>query len=414
MTAVIERTTRMSTGEARLACNVVVVQPTLPRYRWPLFERLASRVDSLTVVHGHRRLPGETVSPGHRLKGVSTIAVGHEVLGPVFWMPTMWHVAGDRRWNLAVFGWNARYAHLPASLIRARRLGTGVVLWGHGYSTSDDGSLRRTYRNHLARWADAVVTYNHGAARKLIDEGMAADRVFVAPNALDGDAIERAMQSWNDRPEALREFQARLGVQGCPIALHVSRLKNARRLRTLVDTWTRIVAILPRARLVIVGDGPARNDLDSMVRESGLSGSIIPVGPAYDEHEVAPYFMMARLLLHPVKIGLALNHAMGYGVPVATFADPAHQNPEFEALQDGVNGVLAADGDVDALARRAVEVLGDERLAARLGTGARETMHTRYALDTMVDGFLAAIRHAHLASASRRRGGQRALLASAG
>src|SRR5262249_16054107 len=149
----------------------------------------------------------------------------------------MWRVAGDRRWNVAVFSWNARYAHLPVSILRARRLGIGVVLWGHGYSTNHEGSYRRAYRNLLGRWADAVVTYNRGAARRLCEDGIRAAGVFGAPNALDGDAIDAAIQTWKKRPEALRDFRRHLGITDQPTALHVSRLNNTGHLRTLVDTW---------------------------------------------------------------------------------------------------------------------------------------------------------------------------------
>ena len=134
-----------------------------------------------------------------------------------------------------------------------------------------------------------------------------------------------------------------------------------------MDTWRLIVASLPRARLVIIGDGSAKSELNHMIRENGLSSSVVRVGPVYEEDEIAPYFLTARLLLHPVKIGLGLDHAMGYGLPVATFGDATRQNPEFEALHDSINGVLAPDGDVGELARRAVGVLGNEELATRLG-----------------------------------------------
>ena len=112
----------------------------------------------------------------------------------------------------------------------------GVVLWGHGYSINYEGSFRRAYRNILARWADAVVTYNRRAARQLVEEGMPADRIFVATNALDGDAIDSAVQAWSGTPERLRDFRTRLDIGDRPTALHVSRLNNASNLQR---SWIR-------------------------------------------------------------------------------------------------------------------------------------------------------------------------------
>ena len=383
----------------RVPRRVVVLQPALPHYRRAFFQRLGERVDALTVVHGERPLSGEEAASAGVLEGVSTLAVPHRALGPAFWMPALWQAAGDDRYDVAVFGWNVRYPHLPLAMVRASRRGIGVVLWGHGYSLSE-GTFRRAVRNFVARRADAVITYNHRAARALVEAGGAADRVFVAPNAIDVDAIDMARRGWSAEPQRLVSLRHGLGPDGCPIALHVSRLGNVANLRMLLDTWRHIVTMVPRARLVIVGDGPARHALGSEIARFGLVDSVRCVGPVFGEDAVAPYFLSARLLLHPVKIGLSLNHAMGYGVPVVTFDDPARHSPEFEALEHGSNGMVAAHGDVRGLAANAARLLLDPELAARLGRRASATMRTGYSMDAMVNGFLDAVR---TADASRSR-----------
>jgi glycosyltransferase involved in cell wall biosynthesis len=187
------------------------------------------------------------------------------------------------------------------------------------------------------------------------------------------------------------------------LALYVSRLGNGEKLRILIETWRLISRAVPEARLLIIGDGPARHELLAHVEALGVSGSVRCVGAIYGEHAIAPYFLSACLMLHPTRIGLSLNHAMMYGVPVATFDDAATHSPEFEALRDGVNGVAVPTGDVLALARRAADVLRHHALAADLGRRARETMRASYTMDAMVEGFLAATRRAHAASMRRAR-----------
>jgi glycosyltransferase involved in cell wall biosynthesis len=265
-----------------------------------------------------------------------------------------------------------------------------VVLWGHGYSIAERPARRR-YRNFLSRWADAVITYNRRAARALVADGLASSRVFVAPNALGVTALEAATREWTSASQRLRRFREELGLHDDPVALHVSRLSNAGNLGVLLETWRAVVALVPRARLVIVGNGPARAAVESAIARAGLGCSVRCVGAVFGERAIAPYFLSARLVLHPVKIGLSLNHAMAYGVPVVTFDDAARHSPEFEALAHEANGLVARPGDVRALAAEAARLLVDDRLAARLGRGAMETMRTRYSLDGMVAGFLAAV-----------------------
>ena len=381
--------------------RVLVFQPALPRYRRPFFARFGQRVAALTLVHGAQALPGESASSPVPLAGVRTIGVGHRTVGPALWMPALWSWAGDATHDVAIFSWNSRYVHLPAALVRARRAGMGVVLWGHGYSTRDETRLRRGYRTSLAGLADAIVTYNQRAARELVAGGLHQDAVFVAPNALDGSDIQAASDSWTRSGDDLARFRRDLGLEDHPIAIHVSRLNSAANLRFLIETWRLVADAMPEARLLVIGDGPARNQLLADIEALGVSGSVRCPGAIYGEDALAPYFLCARLMLHPAKIGLSLNHAMTYGVPVATFDDAARHSPEFEALRDGVNGIAAPFGDTHELARRVAYVLRDEGMAADLGRRARDVMQENYTIDAMVDGFVAATRRAHAASKRR-------------
>jgi glycosyltransferase involved in cell wall biosynthesis len=393
----------MTPIETRLPIRLLVFQPTLPHYRRPFFQRLGERVAGLMLVHGIATLPGEVTSPLGSLGDVRTIRVSHQALGPVLWMPALWSRAGDVTHDVAVFSWNGRYVHLPIALMRARRAKMGVVLWGHGYSNGRETRLRKGYRNFLARSADAVVTYNQRAARDIVADGLNRDMVFVAPNTLDDTDIQAAIRSWTKSAGDLARFRRSLDLDGHPLAIYVSRLSNAAKQRILIETWRLISHAAPEARLLIIGDGPARHELLAHIDALGVSDSVRCLGAIYGEDAIAPYFLCARLMLYPTKIGLSLNHAMMYGVPVATFDDATMHNPEFEALRDAVNGVAAPPGDVEGLAHRAAEVLRNPTLAADLGRCARETMRSTYSMDAMVDGFVAAALRAHAASTRRAR-----------
>src|SRR5215813_3215059 len=143
-------------SRSRLPCKLVMFQPVLAWYRRAFFHKLRQRVRCLTVLHGKRPLPGELLGAESGIEGVNTVAVTHGRLGPAIWMPAMWHAVADRRYDVAAFSWNNRYLHLPAAMVRAKRSGMGVVLWGHGYSLSESW-VRRSYRNLLAVLADAIV-----------------------------------------------------------------------------------------------------------------------------------------------------------------------------------------------------------------------------------------------------------------
>ncbi len=381
--------------------RLLVIQPAFPHYRRPFFARLRQHVDALTLVHGAGRLAGERGAPTTDLDGVTAVPVAHRAIGPVIWMPALWQYAGDRHHDVVVFSWNTRYPNLPIAMLRARQAGMGVALWGHGYSIGRERTGRRAYRNLLARWADAVILYNHRVARTLECAGVSPDRIAVARNTLDLARIEAAAHRVGRRRGDLGAIRERLALGEGPVALHVSRLGQMHRLRPLLDVWGRVVSAMPEARLVVVGDGPARENFLAEIMRRGLGASIVCAGPVYDEEAIAPFFLLAHLLLHPVKVGLVLNHAMAYGLPVVTFGDPQQHSPEFEALRHGVNGVTAPVGDVAGLAALTTQLLRDEAMARRLGAAAHGTMRDAYTLDGMVEGFLAGVRRA-AGSAARR------------
>jgi glycosyltransferase involved in cell wall biosynthesis len=90
---------------------------------------------------------------------------------------------------------------------------------------------------------------------------------------------------------------------------------------------------------------------------------------------------------------LSLLHAFGYGLPVVTSDAVGEQNPEIEALRDGENGLLYADGDVEALRGALGRLLGDAELRRSLSGAALRAVSEAFTVQKMVDGFEAAVRY---------------------
>jgi glycosyltransferase involved in cell wall biosynthesis len=377
--------------------NVIIFQPTLPHYRQPFFRLLAQRCRTLTVVHGgHAGRQG--FDPGRSDGSFAERIVTHRRFGPVLWMPAMCRDLNPARQDIAIFGWNIRYVHLLPALRKARYLRIGTVAWGHGYSKTDS-AWRRALRNRVASAADAVMTYGFASADRLVADGFDPRRVFVAPNALDQDRIQLTRRRWLEQPDELRAHQRRHGLENRPVALYVSRLVRVDDLDVLLNAWREIRRRVPDARLAIVGDGPARRPLEAISRRYGLQDAVKFLGAIYSEDELAPWFLTARILACPRRMGLTLHHAFGYGLPVVTFDDPGKHGPEFEALKSGVNGVAVPYNDIDSLVESLHGLLTDPERARQLGAAARDTVLGAYTLPSMADGFVRAIAHAH------RRGG---------
>ena len=168
----------------------------------------------------------------------------------------------------------------------------------------------------------------------------------------------------------LNEYQpgeptARLGLAPADHKLitHVSNFREVKRVKDVVRVFTRIQRAMP-ATLVMIGDGPERVDAENEARELGVGQEVKFLGRL---DSVASLLQASDLFVLPSQtesFGLAALEAMACGSPVV--ASRAGGLPE--VVDDGVNGILEPVGSVEAMGRRAVELLrAPDRHAAMRG-----------------------------------------------
>jgi glycosyltransferase involved in cell wall biosynthesis len=372
--------------------RVAIQQPALPAYRVPVFRELASRPGLDPTLHYAEQPNLANAEPD----GFNAVRIDQRTLlgGRFILVPRLWSLASRKHAEVLVASWNTRSLLLPPALLRARRAGVGTVLWGHGFSKSE-GAGRRGLRDRLALMADAVAFYNHAAAEAFKARNPSHHGVFVAINSLDQTAIQHAREDWLARPHDLADFRAANRLDRGPVALFVSRLLEENRVDLLLHAASKIQGLT----VAIVGKGPDLPRLQAIANELDIADRVVFPGPVYGEPSIAPWFLAASLFVYPVNIGLSAMHALGYGLPVVTSDNIAAHNPEIEAVENGVNGVLYPDGDTDALAEAIRATIADEPRRLAMADAARRTVLERFNIPTMVDGLEAAIRHAHAAHA---------------
>ena len=156
-------------------------------------------------------------------------------------------------------------------------------------------------------------------------------------------------------PSEDRSCRARLGADGKKVVVHVSNFRSVKRVPDAVRAFARIRNDLP-AIFVLVGDGPERQQAESEAERLGVSEDVKFLGRL---DEIGGILRSADLFLLPSSsesFGLAALEAMACGVPVV--ASRVGGVPE--VVRDGETGYLVDVGDVDEMAQRAVELLGNE------------------------------------------------------
>lgn len=382
---------RNAEGTESSICRVAVQQASLASYRVPVFRELAKSPGlSLTVLSGGLKDFDNQTSTDFQVDEIPIRRI--RVLGiPVFWHGAQWQAVNRRRFDVAVLVWNVQYVHLIPSLLRARLTGVRVVLWGHGYSKRESW-LRRFPREVVARFGDALLFYDHQTARDFVSRhSWAKSRCYVAANTIDTTSIFQCRDRLVGRPvdenstaDPLLEFRQSKNLPG-PTLLYVSRFDPGNRVELLIEAVSRLVIDKPSLRLVIIGKGnPESDSIRLQIDQLALASHVIVKGAIYNEEELAPWFCSANVFVYPSNIGLSLNHAMAYGLPVVTSDALEKQNPEIHYLIQGKNGFLFKDGCVDELVK-VIRLALEPEQNRRLSEGASQTM-SHWTLSRMVGG----------------------------
>jgi glycosyltransferase involved in cell wall biosynthesis len=155
-----------------------------------------------------------------------------------------------------------------------------------------------------------------------------------------------------------------------------------------VDLLLEACRSLPRRkqpRLVIVGDGPARREFESLAEriypQTEFKGAI-------HGSDLEPYFMQADLFVLPGTGGLAVQQAMAYGLPVIAAQGDGTQAD----LVRPDNGWQVPADDLPAVIHALDDALGDVSRLRRMGRESYRIVRDEINLSVMVNVFLKAIR----------------------
>ncbi len=261
----------------------------------------------------------------------------------------------------------------------------------HGY-TAENWKIRffeRIDRRHLPR-ATAVVVVSEAGQAIARAAGVAPDRVHWIDNGIDVDRV--AAESAAGRASVRRAF----GVGDAEIlAMSIGRLSPEKGHRVLLDAWKRLGDASPR--LVIVGDGASRADLESTASRLP-QGRVTFAGWRSDPTACVGAADLAILPSLAEGLPLALLEAMAAGTAVV--ATRVGGMPT--ALNDGACGLLVPPGDATALANAVEELSDSSDGRLRLAKAARLRVRERYDVGRQAMALEALYRRLHETPAASR------------
>ena len=175
------------------------------------------------------------------------------------------------------------------------------------------------------------------------------------------------------RDEGVPERRAEFATENERILVHLSNFRPVKRLTDVIEIFDRVRKKIP-SKLLLIGDGPDRSQAEWLAVQKGIHEQVIFLGK---QDRVSEKLAIADVMLLPSQLesfGLAALEAMACQVvPIATNVGGIP-----EVIEHGKSGFLADVGDVETMARYAIDILGDDARLKSLGKAARASAQSRY------------------------------------
>lgn len=259
----------------------------------------------------------------------------------------------------------------------------------HGWDSSDpDGESRKyqTLRRIYSPFVSGYVALSRRIESYLTGKvGIAAGRIRRICNGVDAERFLPA--------------SGRQAIDGSPFndpGLYVfgavGRLQSVKDHATLIRGFAAFLEQHPaaraRARLVVVGGGPLRGELEALVRERGLESLVWLAGERADIPAINAGLDVFVLPSRAEGISNTLLEAMASGLPV--IATDVGGNGELVVA--GQTGRLVPAVDPASMGAAMAELFDNRELALRMGQAGRERVLAQFSLDAMVGAYLALYR----------------------
>ncbi len=171
--------------------------------------------------------------------------------------------------------------------------------------------------------------------------------IHVIPNFIELDKIKNKSKIATNRSLMANEEEK--------IITHISNFRKVKRIPDVIDIFYKIQQTIP-SKLMMVGDGPEKEEAENLCFKLGISDKVIFFGNSNEIDKILSFTDLFLLPSETESFGLAALEAMAWGVPVISSNTGGLPEVNF----DGISGYLSVAGNTQEMAQNAIKILKNE------------------------------------------------------
>ncbi|HEY5753629.1 MAG TPA: glycosyltransferase [Chthoniobacterales bacterium] len=258
-----------------------------------------------------------------------------------------------------------------------------IVSWTKGANLDKLESQTRYYLFNYSHFlSDALILYSSNQTACIA--ARSRHKIFTANNTVN-------FEDYPDVPESKVQIRAEFGIPFEKVVLFAGTM-GVNGERKKVNHLIRIFAQIDRrdVGLVLVGEGLTMEQ-QKMINPKNTRY----LGPVHDAGnlKISKLFKQADIFSVPGHLGLALNQALYWGLPVVT--ESGDQPPEIQYLKSGRNGFIVAEDNLDELKEKLLYLLDNDAVRSRFSRNARGDILRDASIEGMFSGFCNAVEFAY-------------------
>jgi glycosyltransferase involved in cell wall biosynthesis len=232
----------------------------------------------------------------------------------------------------------------------------------------------------LARYTDAILVNSQGVEAFYREHGIPSQKLRVIENGIGPPPASDVTHD---------QLCDELGIpRGSHLIGAVGRLWHQKRVKDLIWAADLLKVIRPDAHLLILGDGPQRENLERFRDACLIEDKVHFLGQRNDVMRMMPHFALLWLASSYEGLPNVVMEAMASGVPVIATDIPGTR----DLVTPGESGFLVPIGDRAGLARFAHKILENPALRQRLGEAGRQRILADFSIESMIAKHVALYR----------------------